>query len=404
MHQDSQCRSRPKRVVVVAYTEYPWDARVRREAETLAADGWEVHAITIRPESGPSPVSTSQVHLHELPLRIKRGGIGRYFVQYGAFLLLSSALLVGLQFHRRPEVIHVHTLPDFQVFSALIPKIMHASILLDMHEAMPELFLARIGKPPTSLSYRLLVGLQVLSCRFADHVVVACDSIKSSLVASGVAGGKITTVPNMPEYGSAAEAPDGMRPYLDMTPKGLIVHAGGINPERDLDTLVRAIAELSPRHNISLALAGAGNPEYIQSLLRLGARLGIADRVHYFGRLSPSAAHWLMAQSEVGVVTLVSNPHTELSLPARVAEFVRLGKPLVVADLRFLRGFLGSAARYYTPRDASSLAGAIEAGLAQDVVPNETAAVNERVSRYFEPARAQAALRDAYRQLEVIND
>ena len=51
---DSMRRAEAPRVAVVAYTEYPWDSRVRREAEGLVEDGYIVHAIVARPRSGPS--------------------------------------------------------------------------------------------------------------------------------------------------------------------------------------------------------------------------------------------------------------------------------------------------------------------------------------------------------------
>ncbi len=391
----------PPRVAVVAYAEYPWDTRVRREAEALAEDGCQVHVIAVQPKAGRSPQRLGNVRLYELPIAIERGGTARYVFQYLTFLLLSSMLLFWLQPKRKFDIIHIHSLPDFQVFSGLLPKASHAAILLDMHEAMPELFLARFSKTMKSPLYRLLIMLQLMSCRFADHIVVVCDSIKASLVSRGVPESKITTVPNMSDTITSSMSSQDLRERLKLPDGTLIVHAGSINPERDLETLVRAIAQLSTKWGISLVLAGQGREDYVESLGRLAHHLGISKQVCFVGRLVPAEAHVLMGLSEMGVVTLESNPHTELSLPARVADFARMGKPLVVADLRFLREFLGGAASYYTPGDAESLVNAIDRNLSERNQRLAAAATAERIAHYFEPNVVLAALRKAYRDLGV---
>src|SRR3989304_6036894 len=48
--------SRSGPIVMVAYTYYPWDPRVSREAETLAHMGREVHVVCARDE-GESPTA-----------------------------------------------------------------------------------------------------------------------------------------------------------------------------------------------------------------------------------------------------------------------------------------------------------------------------------------------------------
>src|SRR5439155_16122007 len=108
----------PQRVAVIAYTEYPYDMRIRREAETLAGDGYDVSVIATGTGSSLSSAFLGLVHLYELPLPIRRGGKSRYLYQYFFFLLMSTALLFCLHLRRGFDVVHVHSLPDFQVFCA----------------------------------------------------------------------------------------------------------------------------------------------------------------------------------------------------------------------------------------------------------------------------------------------
>src|SRR5256712_12623389 len=74
----------------------------------------------------------------------------------------------------------------------------------------------------------------------------------------------------------------------------------------------------------------------------------------------------LVSLSEIGIVTLESNPLTQLAWPTRLVELVALRKPLVVPQLPLLPSVVRGAARYYPPRDPQGLARAV-----QDVLTNK---------------------------------
>jgi glycosyltransferase involved in cell wall biosynthesis len=341
---------------VVAYTEYPSDGRVRFEAEALAEAGYEVHAISVRPQAGASPPTLGGVQLIEVPLEIRRGNKARYVYQYLVFFLLSTAVLVRLHMHRRINFVHVHTLPDFEVFCAAPLRMRGAPVLLDLHEAMPELFAARFNKSRSSLWYHAAVALEQLSGRFATQVIVANDGIKAAIVSRGMPEGRISAIYNVGDAPGEQITPDQLRRQLGLPAGRLIVHAGGIDRERDLETVVRAISLLPPELDAYLVIAGNGDSDYIESLRDLAMKCGASERVLFVGRLSLERAKALMSMSLVGLVSLMQNPLTELAWPTRIVEYASLKKPLLVPNLRFLHGVLGSGARYYKPGDAHSLA------------------------------------------------
>ncbi len=392
--------NRSPRVAVVAYTEYPWDPRVRRGAEMLAEDGYAVDAITLRPTSGPSPTKLGGVNLWEVPLVRQRGGRARYLYQYAMFLLLSTTLLVRLQLRHRFRLVHVHSLPDFQVFCALPLRLAGVPVVLDLHEAMPEIVEARFHLPSTAVLPRIAALLEALSCRFASHVVAANDGIRGAVVARGLPGDRITSVYTASDVPAVPPSLEELRHDLHVPDGRLIVHAGGLNPERDLGTLLQAIARLREGKDIQLVLAGDGEPAYIRSLGQLAADLGLDERVHFLGRLAQTQAQGLVSLSEIGVVTLQSNPLTQLAWPTRILDFVALGKPLVVPRLRFLSSVLGDAAQYYTPGDPTSLATALEATLADRGTSNVTAGKAQQLCRRFQPGRTREVLHAIYQNLE----
>lgn len=347
-------------MAVVAYTEYPWDPRVRREAETLVEDGHEVYVIAVRPRSGPSPSHLGGVHLWEIPLLTKRGSKARYLYQYGMFLVVSTVLLLRLHMRRNFNLIHVHSLPDFQVFSTLPLKLWRVPVLLDLHEAMPEVLSARFHLSTQSLLFKVASFLEMASCRYADHIVVANDGIRGAVVSRGTPTSRITTIYNTGDVPETLPPREDVCRHFGLPNALMVVHAGGVNQERDLETLIGAAKQASPGLRLHVVIAGDGDPTYIRHLKRVSEDLGMTEYVHFLGRVPREQALAIMSLSVVGVVTLESNPLTELAWPTRIMEFTKLGKPLVVPDLRFLRSTLQDGAQYYTPGKPKSLAQAFD--------------------------------------------
>lgn len=76
------------------------------------------------------------------------------------------------------------------------------------------------------------------------------------------------------------------RPELPLTPR--VVVAGRLVPEKGIDTLLRAFAQLAPCHShAGLVVVGDG-PER-PNLMRLARALGVAERVTFTGKLTPEA-------------------------------------------------------------------------------------------------------------------
>jgi hypothetical protein len=116
---------------MIAYTVYDFDARVRREAETLASHGFRVRCLTTK--SGPTSrrYVLNGVEVDELRVAKYRGKSQFvYLTSYLRFLLASSLACLRLLFARRLDVVHVHNLPDFLVCAALVPRLAGRKVVL----------------------------------------------------------------------------------------------------------------------------------------------------------------------------------------------------------------------------------------------------------------------------------
>ncbi len=393
-------RATPVPIAVVAYTEYPSDPRVRKEAETLRREGYEVDVISLRSGELPESGILNGVRVYELPLDRRRGNAARYAYQYLLFFALSSAFLFHLFLRHRYRAIHVHSLPDFQVLCALPEKLLGAKVVLDLHEAMPEILAARLDLPMEAPIVRIARFLEVASARYADSVIVV-SSIRSDLMISrGLEPRKLVVVRNSPDLHEILEEDcDSIREQEGLQGRWTLVQAGGLNPERDLVTLVRAAGLLSTIHPTSLLLFGKGDAAYLQSLRQVAREEVPNLDFRIRGWLPQEAVTSYLRISDVGVVTYRKNQLTLFAAPNKVYEYVAVGRPLVLPDLPALRSEWRDAAVFYEPGDASDLAEKIRAVIER---PDLRAAINAQADAYYRERRWDVSRTDLIRDFQSL--
>src|SRR5689334_9099041 len=132
------------KVCMLAYTFYETDNRVRRYAEALARRGDEVDAIVLQQE-GKSPFEiVNGVNVYRIQKRVRdERGPFSYLSKLLLFFARSMGAVTVRHLETRYDVIHVHSVPDFEVFAALIPRLMGAKVILDVHDIVPELYASK---------------------------------------------------------------------------------------------------------------------------------------------------------------------------------------------------------------------------------------------------------------------
>src|SRR6266540_477436 len=259
MTWDASGFGRVIRVVHVVYSSYPFDPRVRRVVEAQRDWGFDVHVGALEEHGQPRKESLGSVAVQRVPLEVVRGGRARYAFQYVIFLMAATLLVLGIRVHHRVDVVHVHSLPDFLVASAAMAKLLGSKVVLDLHEAMPEIVRARFRGSERSLLPTLARWLEWMSCAFADAVLTATDPIRGLLVRRGTAASKITVIMNSPRSIPSRQIDvETLRTNLGLNGHSAIVYVGGLNEERDLGVLIRAVAGLRTDPPLRLVVFGYG--------------------------------------------------------------------------------------------------------------------------------------------------
>ena len=352
---------------MIVHAYYEEDPRVRREAETLVAAGWEVDVFGLRRDGEEPTAVVAGVNLRRLPVGRHQGaGLPVYLAEYGAFLV--QALWAATRAHRRRRygLVEVHSLPDYLVFAALPMKLAGVPVLLDLHEAMPEFFRSRFPKAANPISYRLLRLQEKVSIAFANEVMTVNEPLAERLRNLGVKPERLTVVLNSPDLTLFDPTANARRAFMaDGTLR--IVYTGALTPTYELDVLLRAIASIvaaRPDLPVTATLYGRGDAH--PALEALAAELGIADRVTFPGRIPIDDVPAAVAAADIGVAPTRLDPFTGMSLSTKVLEYAAMGKPVVASRLPTVeRYFAPDTLSVYEPGDSESLAATI-LGVADD--------------------------------------
>ena len=106
----------------------------------------------------------------------------RYVLSYLQFFLRCLLKTTWLQMKKRYRVVHVNNMPDFFVFCALLPKLMGARVILDIHDPMPNTFASKFKKGENALPFKLLLWEERVSAAFADQVLTVHDPVKDHVL------------------------------------------------------------------------------------------------------------------------------------------------------------------------------------------------------------------------------
>jgi glycosyltransferase involved in cell wall biosynthesis len=346
---------------MIVHAYYEEDARVRREAETLVAAGWEVDVFGLSRPGESSSAVVEGVNLRRLPVGRHQGaGISVYLVEYGAFLVRALWAATRAHRHRRYELVEVHSLPDYLVFAALPMKLAGVPVLLDLHEAMPEFFRSRFPGAANPISYRMLRLQERLSIAAANEVLTVNEPLAERLRGLGADPDRLTVILNSPDLKLFDASAHQRRKFMaDGTLR--IVYTGALTPTYELDVVLRAVASLArtrPELPVSAIFYGRGDAQ--TALEALTARLGIADRVSFPGRIPIEDVPRAVAAADVGVAPTRLDPFTGMSLSTKVLEYAAMDKPVVASRLPTVeRYFEPDTLSVYEPGDHESLAATI---------------------------------------------
>ncbi|MEN6337663.1 MAG: glycosyltransferase family 4 protein [Phycisphaerales bacterium] len=340
-------------VCLVRNGYYPDDPRSEKEAIALVEGGYQVDVICLRGKKQPLYEEAAGLRLYRIPVRHKRTSILRYFFQYSLSFLLFGVLQTYLHIRRRYRCIHVATMPDFLVFTTLLPRLLGARVLLDLHEPTPELWVTKFGNHLRPL-LRLQTRIEQTAIGYADATITVTDELRERVIERGARGEKISIVRNVCDE----QMFSGM-PSSEAAPNGqgfcLITH-GSIEERYGHEEIIRAVARVRDRiPGLRLQVPGSG--EYASQLKELAKELYCLDIVDFAGFVSRDELLRQLRAADAGIIAMRRSPYSELIDTNKMYEYIVLHKPILISRLQpVARKFDDSCVKFFEPGDHEDLA------------------------------------------------
>ncbi len=339
------------RILMIAYTTYVHDGRVKRHAQALAQRGDHVDLLCLdNPETG------MREGVNVIGLRVPRyRGASRlsYFRTYLRFFAAASCKALRLSIAQRYDAAIVCTMPDAAILCALPARLFGSRILLDVHDTMPELYADKFGGRRGAIGARLL-RIEERTCAWmASRVLAVHEPHRRRLIKAGVRADKIRVVVNMPDpriFNGRVRSPSG---EFTLVCHGMIARRLGLDVA--LDAMGR-LRETLP--DVRLLVIGSG--DYLAEIQSMVRERNLAGRVRFMPPMPLERLPEVLRTATVGLVPNRASQVTDLMLPVKLLEYVALGIPVIAARLSTIEHYFPDGVRFFNPGDAADLARAIE--------------------------------------------
>jgi glycosyltransferase involved in cell wall biosynthesis len=347
---------RALRVCMLAYAFYESDTRILQYATALASRGDVVDVIALRrDDSFPEFEVLNGVNVHRIqPRTVNEKGQFTYARRILGFMWRSMWYLRNLHRQQRYDAIHVHNVPDFLVFSALFPKLDGATVILDIHDLLPEFYASKFKVSHSGPVFRLLTLVERWCASFATHVIVANHLWRDKFVARSSEAEKCSVVRNHPDLSIfAAQAKKGRR----ANERFLLTYPGSLNWHQGLDVAIRAFASVADRMpDTEFHIYGEGPAK--PSLIELAEKLGMHDRVIFHDFLPSREIARVMATTDLAIEPKrATSAFGNEALSTKILEFMALGVPIIASKTKIHSYYYDdSMVQYYENDDASQLA------------------------------------------------
>jgi glycosyltransferase involved in cell wall biosynthesis len=338
-----------KRVlIIVENAPVPFDPRVWKEAVTLSQNGYGVTVLCPRAkgyERGNEVLDG--VHIYRHPMPGEGDGVFRYLSEYACALFWQFTYSWWIYARRGFDIIQGCNPPDDIFLVALPFKLLGVKYIFDHHDANPELYMAKFAHK--GALYRVLVGLEKLTYRFADVVICTNSSYKDlAVMRGGIDPENAFVVRNGPDLESFRAVPPNAawkygKDYL-------LGYVGNMGEQDGLDILVDVAVQVKRlgRQDIQFICVGGG--QGLPDLRKLIRDKDVEDIFKFTGRLPDDELMEILSTADVCVNPDKPCEMNDISTMIKIMEYMALSKPIVQFESKEGRFSAGEASLYADAR------------------------------------------------------
>ena len=346
-----------RRICMVSYSNYDIDNRVKRYAEALAERGDHVDVLAVKASHNQANSETMRrvrvFRIIQRPPKHRQSKVA-YLKPILNFWAMASLRLSWRHLKSPYDLVHVHNVPDFLVFTAWLPKLTGAKVVLDIHDIVPEFFVSKFTAGGASATVSHLKRIERWSAAFSHHVIISNHLWFKTFTSRSAPEQKCSVFINHVDQDVFYR-----RDPSHQRDKRIIMFPGGLQKHQGLDIVIRAMPAVLQRiPEAEFHIYGEGNMK--EQLVALAHELGLLDTVRFFDPRPVSEIAEVMSRADLGVVPKRADSFGNEAYSTKIMEFMSLGVPIVVSSTKIDRFYFNdSVVRFFESGNPGSLAEAI---------------------------------------------
>ena len=339
-------------ICVIRRGFFPQDPRVNKEVRTLVEYGFNVDVVCLKKRNQSLKEKSEPSNIYRIPAPHIKRGIVKYTFEYLYFFIAAFIVVNILNLRKRYKYIQANSIPNFLIFTAIIPKLLGARIILDIHEPMPELFSSLYRGVLAKMIFKILILEEKISFVISDKIITVSEPLKSLFISRNkFVSSKIVVIHNTPYI----KTPN--KHFIKKNTKGLfkIISQGTILKRYGFKTLIETVPYLDnliPQYKIIII----GDGEFLPDLINYVKKNGWEDRVEFKGFLPQEKLFEESRKCDVGVVPIEGDNFTQYILPNKLFEFAEIGIPIISSYLKTIKMYFGDTILYFKPGKPEDLA------------------------------------------------
>lgn len=325
------------RACIVGKYIYPDDTRTRQQAEALEQAGFVVDILCLRGKGQEKVERFGLVTAYRVLEEKPRDSFVKYLRVTLCFLTAAFLKLQRLSLKKTYDIIVVHTLPEFLIFVGTVQKILGKPLILDVRDLSVELFKSKWGRWGVSIILMPLAKVaEKLSCRFANHLIVASPGFKRRLVERGASPEKTTLLFNTADSQIFKYQSD--RKFYRITKGARLIYHGTVAERFGLTNAIEVVARLQALvPESTLEIYGLySDSSYRAECEKKIRQLGLTNRIFLHERRSLEEIFEIIRDADIGVVPYLNDDFMNLALSTKIFEYTASGLPVVASRLQSL--------------------------------------------------------------------
>lgn len=347
-HQEGVDRRNPLRILVVTQCFYPDIYAVNDIVEEMVKRGHKVTVLTGLPDYTTSKIPPEYRHGKRRHEHYKGADVYRVqtiarhhgpiwrSLNYLSFVVTGSLRAWTQDFTKTEAGFDVIYVWEVSPVTMAVPAIRLAKryrkpLFLYCMDIWPECVKA-MGITESNPAFPLIHAWSRLIYNACDHIAVSSKPFFAYLEKTNrVPPSRMSYLPQYADdtllLSDFTKQPDGHADFLFI---------GNIGKAQKLDCLIRAMSVFKKReddssvaHKVTLHIVGGGSDE--ERIRELAHRLGLTDRIRFYGPKPAAEAVQYYKKADVCVLTLDGSTQIGDTLPGKLQTYMAAGKPVIAA-------------------------------------------------------------------------